>query len=96
MAQTVLPANPERLTFDQVGQRYLQHLEEVMQRKRTTIQDNRIMLRRHLGPYFGSTDVAKLTPRDVDAYIAAKRRSGLSVKTITNHLNFAHGVLSFR
>lgn len=95
IAQTVLPANPERLTFDQVGQRYLQHLEEVMQRKRTTIQDYRIMLRRHLGPYFGSKDVAKLIPRDVDAYIAAKRRSGLSVKTITNHLNFAHGVLSF-
>ncbi len=95
IAQTVLPANPERLTFDQVGQRYLQHLEEVMQRKRTTIQDYRIMLRRHLGPYFGPKDVAKLTPRDVDAYIASKRRSGLSVKTITNHLNFAHGVLSF-
>ena len=66
-----------------------------MQRKRTTIQDYRIILRRHLSPYFGATDVAKLTPRDVDAYIAAKRRSGLSVKTITNHLNFAHGVLSF-
>jgi site-specific recombinase XerC len=95
MAQTVLPVNPERLTFEQVGQRYLQHLEEVMQRKRTTIHDYRIMLRRHLGPHFGSQAVAKLAPRDVDAYIAAKRRSGLSVKTIINHLNFAHGVLAF-
>jgi integrase len=95
MAQTGVPASPERLTFDQVGQRYLHHLEDVMQRKRTTIQDYRIMLRGHLGPYFGSTDLAKLTPRDVDAYIAAKRRGGLSVKTITNHLDFAHGVLAF-
>ena len=39
--------------------------------------------------------IATLTPRDVDAYIAAKRREGLAVKTITNHLNFAHGVFAF-
>jgi integrase len=95
MAQTVVPASPERLTFEEVGQRYLQNLEEVMQRKRTTIQDYRILLRRHLGPYFASIDIAKLGPREVDAYIATKRRSGLAVKTITNHLNFAHGVLGF-
>ncbi len=63
MTQTVLPPSPERLTFDEVGQLYLQHLEDVMQRKRTTIQDYRIMLRLHLGPYFGSTYIAKLTPR---------------------------------
>jgi integrase len=95
MAQTVLPASPVRLTFDQVGQRYLQHLEDVMQRKRTTIQDYRIVLRLHLAPYFGAVDVARIGPRDIDAYISAKRRGGLAVKTITNHLNFAHGVLSF-
>jgi len=94
MAHTVVPTSPERLTFDEVGQRYLRHLEEVMQRKRTTIQDYRIMLRLHLGPYFGSTRIAKLDARDVDAYIAAKR-GGLAVKTITNHLNFAHGVFAF-
>ncbi len=95
MTQTVVPANPERLSFEQVGQRYLRHLEDVMQRKRTTIQDYRIILRLHLGPYFGSTCIAQLAPRDIDAYVAAKRRGGLAVKTITNHLNFAHGVFAF-
>jgi len=95
MTQTVLPPSPERLTFHEVGQRYVQHLEDVMQRKRTTIQDYRIMLRLHLAPYFGSTYITKLTPRDIDAYIAHKRRSGLGVKTIINHLNFAHGVFAF-
>ena len=59
MTQTVVPANPERLSFEQVGQRYLRHLEDVMQRKRTTIQDYRIILRLHLGPYFGSTCIAQ-------------------------------------
>ena len=47
-----------------------------------------------LGP-FGATEVAKLGASDVIAYIAAKRRSGLAVKTITNQLNFAHGVFAF-
>jgi integrase len=85
MAETSLPASTERLTFEEMGRRYIAHLEEVMQRKRATIQDYRIMLLRHLGPFFGATEVAKLDAADVTAYIAAKRRSGLAVKTITNH-----------
>jgi len=95
MAETTLPASAERLTFEEMGRRYVQHLEEVMQRKRTTIQDYRIILLRHLGPFFGSTEASQLTADDVGRYIAAKRRSGLAVKTITNHLNFAHGVFAF-
>jgi integrase len=39
-----------------------------------------------------SETLEKITPDDVVAYIAAKRHAGLAVKTITNHLNFAHGV----
>jgi integrase len=95
MAETSLPASTERLTFEEMGRRYIKHLEEVIQRKRTTIQDYRIMLLRHLGPFFASTEVSKLTADDVGAYISAKRRSGLAVKTITNQLNFAHGVFAF-
>ena len=69
MAETSLPASTERLTFEEMGRRYIAHLEEVMQRKRTTIQDYRIMLLRHLGPFFGATEVAKLDAADVTAYI---------------------------
>ena len=46
-----------------------------MQRKPTTIQDYRIILGRHLGPFFGGTEIAKLTANDVIAYIGAKRRA---------------------
>lgn len=95
MAETSLPAPTERLTFEEMGRRYIQHLEEVMQRKRTTIQDYRIMLLRHLGPFFGATEVTKLDAADVIAYVTAKQRSGLAVKTITNQLTFAHGVFAF-
>jgi len=95
MATTAAPARAERLTFGEAGSHYLSHLEEVMQRKPTTIQDYRIVLDRHLGPYFGPRDISKLAPDDIAAYIVAKRRAGLAIKTITNHLNFAHGVFAF-
>jgi hypothetical protein len=74
----------------------VRHLEEVMQRKPSTIKDYRIMFARHLGAYFGPTEIRKLTPDDIAAYISAKRRAGLAIKTITNHLNFAHGVSRLR
>lgn len=32
---------------------------------------------------------------DIAAYMAAKARAGLAPKTVTNHLNFAHGVFAF-
>jgi integrase len=95
MAVTQLPAPTERLTLEEVGRRYVRHLDEVMQRKPSTIKDYRIIVARHLGPFFGAAEIRKLTPEDFVAYIAAKRRGGLAVKTITNHLNFAHGVFSF-
>ena len=95
MRETQVPASAERLTFEEVGRRYVRHLDEVMQRKPTTIQDYRIILGRHLGPFFGATEIARLTADDVAAYIGAKRRAGLAVKSINNHLNFAHGVFAF-
>lgn len=53
------------------------------------------MLRRHLAPHFGATAVDRIRPDDIAGYIAAKSRAGLSVKTVINHLNFAHGVFSY-
>ena len=47
------------------------------------------------GPYFGAKEAARLDAADVTAYISAKQRSGLAVKTITNQLTFAHGVFAF-
>jgi hypothetical protein len=41
----------------------------------------RIILGRHLG--FGSTQISKLAPSDIDAYIGAKRSAGLAIKTPT-------------
>jgi integrase len=94
MAETIAPVD-RQLTFEVAGAHYLRHLEQVMQRKRTTIQDYRIMLRRHLGPFFAKRPLGAIEPGDIGDYIASKRRAGLAMKTVTNHLQFAHGVFAF-
>ena len=95
MSETVAPSPDRQLTFDVAGAQYLRHLEEVMQRKRTTVQDYRIMLRRHLGPFFGKRPLGVIEPSEIGNYIATKRQAGLAMKTVTNHLQFAHGVFAF-
>ena len=47
-AETQLPASTERLTFEEAGRRYVRHLDEVMQRKPSTIKDYRIIVARGL------------------------------------------------
>jgi integrase len=86
------PPPVERLGVANAGERYLHHLEVVMERKKSTIQDYRIMINRHLAPFFGERALERVKADDVVAYMAAKRRAGLSSKTINNHLNFLHGL----
>lgn len=95
MEQTQFVARVARLTFEDVGSRYVHHVEHVMERKPSTVQDYRIMLVRHLAPHFGGKAIERITPDDVAAYVAAKARDGLATKTISNHLAFAHGVFAF-
>lgn len=58
------------------------------------MQDYRIILNRHLAPHFGARAIERITPDDLAAYIAIKAAAGLSTKTISNHLTFAHGVFA--
>ena len=91
----VAPAAYERLTVGEVGERYLRHVEHVLERKPTTVADYGSILRRHLRPYFGSQAIERITAEHLAAYMAAKASEGLQTKTISNHLNFAHGLFSF-
>jgi integrase len=89
----------EQMTYQEVGDRYLHHLEHVKRRKPSTLQDYRIIHNKHLVPHFGSKPIDRIAARDVASYITAKSKGkgddGLSRKTIVNHLNFAHGVFGF-
>ncbi len=88
-------APEERVTFQDAADRYVHHVEHVLQRKASTVQDYRIMVARHLAPHFRKAAIDRITADDIAAYIASKSRAGLATKTITNHLNFAHGVFQF-
>lgn len=95
IATVRMPELDAGLSVADVGARYLLHLEHVMQRKQTTVQDYRIILERHLAPFFGSLPVARIGRIHLERYMTGKRASGLAVKTVTNHLNFAHELFAF-
>ena len=80
-----------RRSLDETGRAYLHHLEHVLERKPSTVQDYRIMLDCHLVPFFGEQPLERIDTDRVAAYIAAKRRDRLATKTMLNHLNFLQG-----
>lgn len=84
----------ERKTIAEAGERYVEHLATVKQRKRTTIQDYSGYLRRHLIPHFGERTLDRIESAHVEAYLHAKLAT-LSAKTVTNHLTFLHGLFGF-
>ena len=100
------PTIAERLTLDVAGDRYLRHLENVVQRKATTVQDYRIMLDLHFAPFFAKYTLDTIDADLVRAYVDAKlsapnddramrrKRERLSPNTVNNHLNFLHGVFA--
>jgi integrase len=92
---TTVVAKGQRRTVGEAGDAYVAHLENVMERKRTTIADYRGYLRRHLAPFFGDRPTDRIESGQVERYLHAKRGDGLSPKTIQNHLNFLHGIFAF-
>jgi integrase len=95
MGEVKILAPEQRITFVEAAERYVHHVEHVMGRKPSTVQDYKIMIHRHLAPHFQATSLERIEPEDIASYIAAKSGAGLAVKTVTNHLNFAHGVFQF-
>ncbi len=92
----VRSASPaERVSLEEAGRRYLQHLGAVRERKRSTVQDYEIMLRRHLVPFFGESALDRVTSDDVASYVRVKRRAGLARQTVINQVNLLHGVCAF-
>ncbi len=85
MSEVKILAPEERITFGEAAERYVHHVEHVMRRKASTVQDYRIMINRHLAPHFQTTAIERIKPEDIVSYIAAKSRAGLALKTVTNH-----------
>ncbi len=70
--RAVVIGKAERKTVAQAGERYVEHLATVKQRKRTTIQDYRGYLSRHLVPHFGERPLDRIDPEHVEGYMHAK------------------------
>lgn len=89
------PVIRSRLTIEGLGARYLEHLEVVREVKPSTLDDYHSMLRKHFEPFFGSRPIERIDPDQVRGYMAAKSQEGLANKTISNQLNFLHGLFAF-
>ncbi len=85
----------ERLTVAEAGDLYLNHLEVVKGRKRTTLEDYQQMLHGHLVPFLAGRSVDRVEPSDIANYVSTKMRAGLSAKTVRNHCTFAGGLFGF-
>ena len=82
----------DRVNLQQAGDRYLTHLEQVMHRKPSTIQDYRIILDRHLAPFFTGRTLERIDAQLVSDFLIAQQRRGLTPKTVGNQLTFLHGI----
>jgi integrase len=91
MAETSSAPPAERLNLAEAGERLIAHLEQ-NGRKPSTIEDYRSMLRVHLVPALGDRALDRISPADIEAFIAAQLGAGLAVKTVLNHLGLLHSI----
>src|SRR4051812_36108732 len=94
MANVTAPPVVERVTVEEAGTRLIAHLE-ALGRKRSTLQSYESFLRVHLAPYFGARSLPRITPEEVEAFIAKCRSDGQSVKSTLNYLGLLHGIFDF-
>jgi integrase len=89
------PPIAERMTLPKAAELRIDHVANVLERKRTTVQDYRIMLAKHIEPFFSTRPLDDISGDRILAYIKKKTDDGLSIKTITNHLNFISSVFNW-
>jgi integrase len=65
---------------------------EIKGRKKSHRMTVEADLRNHIVPFFGRLELHAITPDDIERYIVVKRRDGLAIKTIRNHVNTMHSV----
>jgi integrase len=89
------PVIRSRLTVAALGKLYLEHLEHVLERKPSTVGGYRSILHRHIEPFFGERPLERIGAEEIRRFMTAKKRDGLTTKTVTNCLVFMHGLFAF-
>jgi integrase len=83
-----------RVTVDDVGRRYVEHLRS-LGRKKSTLEGYESYINVHLAPFFADKPLTKITPADVEGFSAAKAREGQSAKSVRNYLGLLHSIFTF-
>lgn len=79
-------------TLDSFVPQWLREYVDIENRPYEGFQ-KRLSLRNHLLPAFGHLRLDQITPITVDRYKKSKRESGLSPKTVNNHISVLHRCL---
>ena len=93
LRERLVDVKRERLTrarplrFDEYAKPALTDYLDAKGRRHSTRNGYLAVLEQHLVPYFGRMQLDSIEPADVDAYIAKKRRGGLSAATVNRQLN---------
>jgi integrase len=84
----------ERLTLREVGDAYIAHVRDFLERKPSTVQDYEgILNKAEQGLPKKTTD--RYDGSDIEGYVSTMKKARRSPKTINNHLNFLHGLFAF-
>jgi integrase len=89
------PPVRELLEVGEAGERYVLHVEHFRGRKRSTVQDYEIVVRKHLAPFFAGRSLDRVDRRQIEAYQRAKLAAGLKPKTVANHVRLLHGIFRY-
>jgi integrase len=94
LMREVKPTLQERLTLREVGDAYIAHVRDFLERKPSTVQDYEgILNKAERGLPKKTTD--RYDGSDIEGYASSMKKAGRSPKTINNHLNFLHGLFAF-
>ncbi len=84
----------ERVDVQLAGERLVAD-REALGRKASTVENIESAVRVHLGPYFRGRSLDRIEARDIEAFVTAKRRDGLSTKSVLNYLSVLHSLFEF-
>lgn len=94
LMREVKPTSQERLMLREVGDAYIAHVRDFLERKPSTVQDyGGILNKAERGLPKKTTD--RYDGADIEGYVSSMKKAGRSPKTISNHLNFLHGLFAF-
>lgn len=88
----VPPERAERMSVGEAGERYVAS-REALGRSPATVEDYGSIVRVHFDQFFGATSVDRVTPVDVERYMAQKRREGRAPKSVSNDLALLSSIL---